>query len=63
MKRIIPLLPILLIGFGIGWYFGYTRLTAKNQRELLKQNQCVRDNFRMTDAEMAEAGPKILTVF
>ena len=63
MKRIIPLLICLFVGVGIGWYFGYTRPTAKNRRELLAQYQYVRDNFHMTDAEMAEAGPKIPQYF
>ncbi|HYG35204.1 MAG TPA: hypothetical protein VEC99_10490, partial [Clostridia bacterium] len=63
MKRIIPLVICLFVGGGIGWYFGYTRPTAKNQRELLAQYQYVRDTFRMTDAEMAELGPKIPQFF
>jgi hypothetical protein len=56
MKRIISFLVYILLGIGIGWYFGYTRPAAKNQRELLKQYQHVRDNFHMTDAEMTEFG-------
>ena len=63
MKRIIPLVICLFAGVGIGWYAGYTRPTAKNQRELLAQYQYVRDNFQMTDAEMAEAGSKIPQYF
>jgi len=56
MKRIIAFLVCILIGIGIGWYYGYTRPVAKNQRELLKQYQYTRDNFHMTDAEMADFG-------
>ena len=63
MKSIIPPLVCLVIGVGVGWYFGYTRPTAKNQRELLAQYQYTRDNFHMTDAEMAEVGPKIPQYF
>jgi hypothetical protein len=63
MKRIIPLFAAALFGVGVGWYFGYTRPTAKNYRELLSQYQYVRDNFHMTDADMAEAGPKIPQYF
>jgi hypothetical protein len=56
MRRIIIPLACLLVGIGLGWFFGYTRPAAKNQRELLRQYQCVRDNFHMTDAEMADFG-------
>ncbi len=56
MRRIIPPLLCLVLGIGTGWYFGYTRPTAKNQRELLAQYQYVRDNFHMTEAEMADFG-------
>ncbi len=63
MKRIIPPLVCLVLGIGIGWCFGYSCPVAKNQRDLLAQYQYVRDNFHMTDAEMAEAGPKIPQYF
>ena len=63
MKHIITSIVCLAVGIGVGWYFGYTRPTAKNQRELLAQYQYARDNFHMTDAEMAEAGPKIPQYF
>ena len=56
MNRVISFLVCILIGVGIGWFFGYTRPAAKDQRELLKQYQYVRDNFHMTDAEMADFG-------
>jgi hypothetical protein len=56
MKRIIPPLVCLFIGFGAGWYFGYTRPAARNQRELIRQYQYVRDNFHMTDAQMVDFG-------
>ena len=63
MKRIITPLVCLIVGVGIGWYFGYTRPTGKNQRELLAQYHYVRGNLHMTDAEMAEAGPKMPQYF
>ena len=44
----------LLLGLSVGWYFGYTRPVAKDKRKLLKEYQVVRDNFKMTDAEMAD---------
>src|SRR5689334_20032484 len=59
MKRILSLLACLCIGVGAGWYFGYTRPALEHQREILKQYQWARDNFQMTDAEMAESGAKI----
>ena len=60
MKRIILCISL---GIGIGWYLGYTRPAARSQRELLEQYQYVRDNFHLTDQEMAEAGPKIPQYF
>jgi hypothetical protein len=54
MKCFIAFTVCVLAGLGIGWYFGYTRPVAKNQRELLKQYQYTRDNLHMTDAEMAD---------
>ena len=56
MTRIIIPAVCLLCGIGIGWLFGYTRPTAKNQRELLAQYQNARDKFHMTDADMADFG-------
>ena len=56
MRRLIIPLVCLLVGIAAGWYFGYTRPAAKNQRELLQQYQYVRDNFHMSDAEMADFG-------
>ena len=63
MKRIIPFSVCLVVGVIIGWYFGYTRPTAERQRELLKHYQTSRDDLNMTDADMAEAGPKIPQYF
>jgi len=54
MKSAAAILIAILAGFGLGWYIGNTRPTLKTQRELLKQYQYVRDNFQMTDAEMAD---------
>jgi hypothetical protein len=56
MKNALAVLIAILAGLGIGWYFGNTRPGLKNQRELLRQYQYVRDNFHMTDAEMADFG-------
>lgn len=53
----------ILFGICIGWYLGYMQPTAKNQRELLNQYHYVRDNFHMTDKEMAEIGPHIHEYF
>lgn len=63
MKRIITPLFCVLIGLGIGWYFGYTRPVEKNQRELIKKYNKVRDDFHMTDEEMADAGAKMPQFF
>jgi hypothetical protein len=63
MKRIFPFLICILLGVGIGWYFGYIRPSAENQREILRQYEFVRDGFQMTNQEMAEAGPKIPRFF
>src|SRR5215468_4369598 len=56
MKTALTVLIAMLAGFGLGWYFGTTRPSLKNQREILRQYQYVRDNFHMTDAEMADFG-------
>jgi hypothetical protein len=56
MKRIITFLVCILIGVGIGWYFGFSRPVAKNQRELLKEYHYTLDHLHMTDAEMTEFG-------
>src|SRR5215467_13352754 len=54
MKRAAAILMAILVGFGLGWYCGNTRPSLKDQRELLTQYQLARDNFQMTDAEMAD---------
>lgn len=53
MKRIITHLVCLILGIGVGWYFGYTRPTTKKQRELLAQYQYVRDNNVFKDSDLA----------
>jgi hypothetical protein len=63
MKRTIPFVVCVMLGVGIGWYFGYTRPVAKHQRQLLKEYREVRDNFHMTDEEMADAGRKMPQYF
>jgi len=59
MKRAIPLVACVLLGIGIGWYFGYTRPVVRHQRELLKEYRDVRDDLHMTDKEMADVGGKL----
>ena len=56
MKRILAFSACIFLGVGIGWYVGYSRPVAKNQRKLLNEYQFERDNFHMTDAEMADLG-------
>jgi hypothetical protein len=56
MKIVLACSVCILIGIGIGWYVGFNRPVAKNQRALLKQYQYTRDKFHMTDAEMADFG-------
>jgi hypothetical protein len=55
MKRIIFILIGVVLGFGVGWYFGYTRPVAQNQRRILKEYQIVRDLFQYDDAETTKA--------
>src|SRR5947209_4881215 len=59
MKRIAQVLICLLLGVGLGWYFGYTRPAAENQRKLLKEYQAVRNAFHATDGEMADFGGRL----
>jgi predicted negative regulator of RcsB-dependent stress response len=51
MKHAIAFLICVLAGIGIGWYFGYTRPIAKNQRELLKRYQPIKNQL---EADMAD---------
>ena len=53
MKHATAFLVCILVGIGIGWYFGYTRPVAENQRELLKDNQFFRDHTQGFDAAAA----------
>jgi len=61
MKRATAFLVCILAGIGIGWYFGYTRPVAQNQRELLRDYQPMMDQFeswnRQTAAYAKEAEP------
>ena len=59
MKATVLLLVGILLGTGIGWYFGYLRPDAKRERELLRQYDAAKDALRMSDQEMADAGVKI----
>jgi hypothetical protein len=56
MKRILPAIICLLIGFGLGWTLCYFGPNAKHYRELLAEYRYTRDNFHLTDAEMAQFG-------
>lgn len=60
---VVGLVTGCLVGCLIGSYLEYTCVTAKNYRRLLKEYQEVRDNFHMTDAEMAEAGKELPQYF
>ena len=63
MKRIAAFTVCVLLGFGIGWYFGYTRPVAKHQRELLREYQDVKNDVHLTDEEMAGMGRKLPQYF
>jgi hypothetical protein len=52
-----------LVGGLIGSFLEYTFGTAPTYRKLLKEYQYVRDNFHLTDAEMAEMGKKMPQYF
>jgi hypothetical protein len=52
-----------VVGGLVGSFLQYTLGTAPTYRKLLKEYRYVRDNFHMTDAEMAEMGPKIPQYF
>ena len=59
MNRFLPWLCCflcLLLGLSAGWWFGYTRPSVKNQRQLLQEYQKVRDAFHATDREMTDFG-------
>jgi hypothetical protein len=49
MNRLLPAVCSVLclaLGFSLGWYFGYSRPVAENQRRLLKVDQTAREAFR-----------------
>jgi hypothetical protein len=54
VKQVIAFLVCILAGIGIGWYFGYTRPVANNQRELLKENQYITNHFHEFDLNVAD---------
>lgn len=56
---IFPILLGALGGLGIGWYCGYNRPVAHNQRKILNEYQTVRDSLKLSDGEMAELGRKL----
>jgi hypothetical protein len=45
MKHIITFLACLLVGIGIGWYFGYSCPAAQRQRELLGKYQPLKEEL------------------
>jgi hypothetical protein len=51
MKRIISFLVCILLGIGIGFYFGCTRPVVKEQRDL---NDWMKHRTGLTDADWAE---------
>src|SRR5204862_6086041 len=53
MKRNILLSACIAVGIAI---LVSLVIVAKNQRKLLREYQVVKDNFKMTDAEMADFG-------
>jgi hypothetical protein len=55
MKRAIVIIVAVAVSFAAGWYFGYTRPVAQNQRKILKEYAAVRDMMGYTDAEMTHA--------
>jgi hypothetical protein len=54
MKRIIAFLVCILVGFGMGWYYGYTRPTAKDQRAILNNQQYFKAHLTNFDAAVAD---------
>ncbi len=54
VKRTVAFLICILAGIGIGWYFGYSRPVAENQRELLQQNQYIKEHFHEFDLDVAD---------
>lgn len=65
MQRFLPALTCclcLLLGLSVGWYFGFTRHSVKNQRKLVNEYQALRDTFGMTDEQLAEIGKQLPTL-
>ena len=62
MRRSIPaVLCVLCLAAGLtaGWYLGYTRPVAENQRRILTEYEHVRGAFHATDEEMADFGTRL----
>ena len=62
-KLIGALISSFALGCVVGSYVEYTSVSAKKTRQLLNEYQYVRDNFHLTDAEMADIGKKIPQYF
>lgn len=58
MKLTTAILICLLAGIGIGWYVGYTRPVAENQRKLLKDYQPMSEQFELWNKERAAYAKK-----
>jgi len=62
MKRFIPFFRCILVGFAAGWYFGYTRPTAKADREVREQlreievDECSAALFALKAIPIVQAG-------
>jgi len=53
-----------MIGIAAGWFFGYTRPVARQQRELLAQYENAKEILHMMDAQMTNTAselPDLLT--
>ncbi|MGP8201298.1 MAG: hypothetical protein ACLQU4_17545 [Limisphaerales bacterium] len=53
MNRAVIFLLCVAPGIAIGWYYGYTRPVAREQRQLLEYAQDFRDHFPNFESNMA----------
>ncbi|MBI5686452.1 MAG: hypothetical protein HZC54_15375 [Verrucomicrobia bacterium] len=59
MKRIISYMVCILVGAGIGWYFGYTRPVGMKLDKVLENYRQVKEALKWTDKEVLEAAPHV----